>query len=44
MAEIHNIKTRIPVILTPENEHDWLAGKEVKDFSKPVVGLVAVTI
>lgn len=38
MAEIHNIKTRIPVILTPENEHDWLAGKEVKDFSKPVVG------
>jgi putative SOS response-associated peptidase YedK len=34
----------MPVILTPENEHDWLAGREVKDFSKPVVELVAVTI
>jgi putative SOS response-associated peptidase YedK len=44
MAEIHNIKKRMPVILTPENEHDWLAGKEVKDFSKPVVGLVGISI
>jgi len=43
MAEIHNIKKRMPVILTPENEHDWLAGREVKDFIKPVVGLIAVT-
>jgi len=44
MTVIHNIKKRMPVILTPENEHDWLAGREVMDFSKPVVELVAVTI
>lgn len=24
MAEIHNIKKRMPVMLSPENEHDWL--------------------
>ena len=24
MAEIHNTKKRMPVILTPQNENDWL--------------------
>jgi putative SOS response-associated peptidase YedK len=44
MAEIHNTKKRMPVILTPENEIDWLNGVEVMDFSKPDVELKAVAI
>lgn len=44
MAKIHNIKKRMPVILTPENEMDWLNGSEVKYFAKPEVELKAVLI
>jgi putative SOS response-associated peptidase YedK len=44
MAEIHNIKKRMPVILTPENERDWLNGKEVHEFKNPIVDLTAVPI
>lgn len=44
MAEIHNTKKRMPVILTPENERDWLNGADIMDFAKPDVELKAVSI
>ena len=33
MAEIHNSKKRMPVILTKKNEKDWLGGEEINDFN-----------
>ena len=42
MAEIHNNKKRMPVILTPETEKFWLAGNEIMSFAKPEVELKAV--
>jgi putative SOS response-associated peptidase YedK len=30
MSEIHNSKLRMPFILSRNNEHDWLGGKEVE--------------
>ena len=44
MAKIHNTKKRMPVILTPENEEQWLNGGEIDDFKKPVVELLAEKI
>lgn len=44
MAEIHNNKKRMPVILTPENEKLWLHGNDVKEFFKPQVDLKAYAI
>ena len=44
MAEIHNNKKRMPVILTPETEKLWLAGNEIMAFAKPEVELKAVGI
>ncbi len=44
MAEIHNSKKRMPVILTPQNESLWLAGINKNDFVKPEVTLKAVKI
>jgi putative SOS response-associated peptidase YedK len=44
MAEIHNTKKRMPVILTPENERDWLSGAEILDFAKPEVELKAIPV
>jgi putative SOS response-associated peptidase YedK len=44
MSEVHNSKKRMPVILTPENEYDWLSGESVVDFAKPVVELVKVEV
>lgn len=44
MAKIHNTKKRMPVILTPENERDWLNGAEVRDFAKPDVELIATPV
>jgi putative SOS response-associated peptidase YedK len=41
MAEIHNTKKRMPVILTPENEKDWLLGKPILEFAKPEINLKA---
>lgn len=41
MSEIHNIKKRMPVILTPENEKEWLAGDSIELFSKPQIDLIA---
>lgn len=39
MAEIHNNKKRMPVILTPETEKLWLTGNEIMEFAKPEVEL-----
>ena len=44
MAEIHNTKKRMPIILTPENERDWLLGKPILDFAKPEIDLKAIKI
>jgi putative SOS response-associated peptidase YedK len=41
MAEIHNSKKRMPVILTPQNETEWLAGTNEKEFAECNVELVA---
>jgi putative SOS response-associated peptidase YedK len=35
MAEIHNVKKRMPVILSPSNELNWLCGEgEVADYTR----------
>jgi putative SOS response-associated peptidase YedK len=42
MAEIHNIKKRMPVILKREDESQWLQGESIAQFAFPYsVGLVA---
>ncbi|MFA9188778.1 SOS response-associated peptidase [Flavobacterium magnesitis] len=42
MAEIHNIKKRMPIILKPEDEIKWLQHNSLKDFAYPYeVNLVA---
>ena len=41
MSEIHNSKKRMPVILTPENESDWLKGADTKEFEKIKIELIA---
>lgn len=43
MAEIHNIKKRMPIILTEQNEQDWLAGDDFENFKKPEIELVAIS-
>lgn len=35
MAEIHNTRQRMPVILRPEQEEMWLGNTDIKNFSKP---------
>jgi putative SOS response-associated peptidase YedK len=42
MAEIHNKKKRMPVILEPDQEKNWLKGEEINDFKKCDVELNAV--
>ena len=42
MAEIHNNKKRMPVILEPDQEENWLKGKDINDFIKCDVELKAV--
>jgi putative SOS response-associated peptidase YedK len=44
MSEIHNTKKRMPIILTPQNEQDWLSGKNYKDFANCDLDLKAVKI
>jgi putative SOS response-associated peptidase YedK len=44
MAQIHNSKNRMPVVLSPETEQAWLAGAHVLDFTKPNIDLVARAI
>lgn len=41
MREIHNTKQRMPVILTPQNEEDWLHGQNIERFAHPEVELKA---
>lgn len=41
MAEIHNSKHRMPVILSPETEQAWLGGAPLLDFIKPVTPIIA---
>ncbi len=35
MREIHNSKKRMPLILTPENERQWLSGAALEHFAHP---------
>jgi len=35
MAEIHNKKKRMPIILKPDDEAAWLAGADFKQFAFP---------
>lgn len=44
MAEIHNTKKRMPVILTPNNEEQWLNGAEIADFATPELALTATLL
>ncbi|MBC7383851.1 MAG: SOS response-associated peptidase [Bacteroidia bacterium] len=41
MSEIHHTKKRMPVILTPGNEKQWLNGANMLDFAKPEIDLIA---
>jgi putative SOS response-associated peptidase YedK len=42
MAEIHNIKKRMPVIVKREDEKKWLEHAPVSNFAFPYqVGLIA---
>ena len=45
MAEIHNNKKRMPIILKKENRNDWLKGDALEKFQFPYeVNLHAVAI
>jgi putative SOS response-associated peptidase YedK len=44
MEEIHNTKKRMPVVLTKENEGDWLNGRTVSDFLVCDVPLLATKV
>ncbi|WP_116787645.1 SOS response-associated peptidase [Flavobacterium psychrotrophum] len=45
MAEVHNTKLRMPIILKPEDEAAWLSGTPVENFALPYqVELVAEPI
>ena len=44
MSEIHNSKKRMPVILTRENENEWMNGHAVMEFAHPKLELVATAI
>ena len=35
MSEIHNIKKRMPIILKPEDESNWLNGVAINNFKLP---------
>ena len=43
MEDIHNSKLRMPVILPPRVEKDWLVGKDEKEFKDLGVELIAKT-
>ncbi len=46
MAEIHNTKDRMPLVLSKEAEESWLSAREVEDFAFPNYSpnLVAVNL
>ncbi len=42
MAEINNIKKRMPIILKPEDQKNWLDHQKIQNFALPYqVNLVA---
>lgn len=43
MREIHNSKLRMPLVLTPENERNWLNGDDYKKFD-PYTAFAATKI
>ncbi len=44
MAQIHNTKKRMPVILPPDYENPWLNNEPIEDFCKIEIELNAVKI
>jgi len=42
MAEIHNSKRRMPIVLSTQNENDWLQGAGIEGFTKSDIKLEAV--
>lgn len=42
VAEDHNSKKRMPVLLHPENETNWLNGAPTKEFEKIDIELIAI--
>lgn len=45
MAEIHNIKNRMPIILQPEDEIEWLSQEPLEKYAFPYsVSLIASRI
>jgi putative SOS response-associated peptidase YedK len=43
MAEIHNIKKRMPIVLKREDETKWLEHEPIQDFAFPYsVDLIAI--
>ena len=44
MAEIHNNKKRMPIILNNDNELLWLNGKDYNLFKKPEINLKAIKV
>jgi putative SOS response-associated peptidase YedK len=44
MLNIHNSKKRMPIILNPENEQDWLNKREMSDFLEPNNNILAENI
>ncbi|MEN8927692.1 MAG: SOS response-associated peptidase [Flavobacteriales bacterium] len=43
MAEIHNMKKRMPIVLTQKNEKEWLNGSEIQNFKTVEVDLIAIS-
>lgn len=41
MSKVHNSKKRMPIILSPENEYDWLNGKNFEEFRMESIELIA---
>lgn len=44
MSSIHNSKKRMPIILNPENEQQWLLGDNITNFKTPNTQLTATPI
>lgn len=44
MLEIHNSKKRMPIILSPSNEQDWLNERNMSEFLNPILDIQAQKI
>ena len=44
MSEIHNTKKRMPIVLTKDNEEEWLAGEQLSLFVQPAITLIAEAV